>query len=107
MPTSTPTPLAEADVLAVLAHVLDPEYGIGLVDLGLIYDVVVSPERIDVSMTLTSMHCPAGRVMLDGVRHAAETVAGGRTVEVALVWDPAWTPDMLSPAARRQLGWAT
>jgi metal-sulfur cluster biosynthetic enzyme len=56
-------------------------------------------------MTLTSQYCPAGEVILAGIKAAAETVAGVVTVDIKLVWEPAWTPDLLSAAGRKQLGW--
>ena len=92
--------------MQALARVLDPEFGISVVDLGLIYDVGIMTDCIHISMTLTTTHCPAGEVIMDGVSAAAQEVAAGRRVEVELVWDPQWTPDMLTAAARVQLGWA-
>jgi len=56
-------------------------------------------------MTLTSASCPAGDVILDGVRAAVSQVAGVNSVDVRLVWEPAWTPEMVSPRGRFQLGW--
>ncbi len=99
--------LLDADaVRLVLTRVLDPEFGINLVDLGLIYDVTVTASALVITMTLTTVHCPAGRVIVDGVRAATGNLAGDREVDVRVVWDPEWTPARLSPTAREQLGWA-
>ena len=85
--------------------VYDPEFGVSVEDLGLIYDIRVVEGVVFVEMTLTSMYCPAGDVILAGVKAAAEAVPGIAQAEVALVWDPLWTPDRLSPPARETLGW--
>ena len=93
------------EVWRVLATILDPEFGINLVDLGLIYDVALEGADVRVAMTLTSAGCPAGDMMLGGVQHAVEALPGVGAVRVDLVWEPAWTPEMLSAEARAQLGW--
>ena len=85
--------------------VYDPEFGVSIEDLGLIYDVRVSEGVVSVTMTLTSMYCPAGDVITNGVKAAAEVLPGVVRAEVALVWDPLWTPEMLSAGARKTLGW--
>ncbi len=88
-----------------LYHVHDPEFGINLMDLGLIYGIEIKDGVAHIAMTLTSASCPAGQVLLDGVQAAAESVPGISRAEVTLVWDPPWNPEMLSPAARETLGW--
>ena len=88
-----------------LYHVHDPEFGINLMDLGLIYGIQVNDGVAHIAMTLTSASCPAGQVLLDGVQTAAESVPGISRAEVTLVWDPPWHPEMLSPSARETLGW--
>jgi metal-sulfur cluster biosynthetic enzyme len=93
------------EIWRVLATILDPEFGINLVDLGLIYDVTIDGADVRIAMTLTSAGCPAGEMMLDGVQRAVEGMPGVGTVRVDLVWEPAWTPGMLSAEARAQLGW--
>lgn len=101
----TVPPLAPGEAMAALAAIADPEFGIGIVDLGLIYDVRITDETLTVAMTLTTRACPAGQVILDGARAALAPLAGGREIRLDLVWDPAWTPEMLSPEARDRLGW--
>jgi len=98
-------PLVPA-LLDAFGRVYDPEFGVSIRDLGLIYDIEVDEtDSVHVKMTLTSMYCPAGGVILDGIRAAAEGVPGVRAAQVDLVWEPAWSPDLLSPEARAQLGW--
>ena len=100
--TTAPPP---SDVRAACASVADPEFGLSVEDLGLIYDVAIAGRAVTVTMTLTTPHCPAGDVILGGVRSALEAVPGVETVEVRLVWDPAWTAEMVSARGRQQLGW--
>jgi metal-sulfur cluster biosynthetic enzyme len=92
-------------IQSALEHVYDPEFGVSIADLGLIYDITDHAGDIAVTMTLTSMYCPAGEVILAGVKSAAESVAGVKGATVNLVWEPLWTPDRLSPKAREDLGW--
>lgn len=100
--TLLPDPAA---VRAACAGVADPEFGVGIGDLGLIYDVTVTGGDVAVAMTLTTMSCPAGAVLVEAVRAAVAAVPGVTSVDVRLVWDPAWTPDMISARGRELLGW--
>lgn len=105
MNLSENNPICEA-VLEACGRVYDPEFGVSIRDLGLIYDIaLVADDAVRVTMTLTSMYCPAGDVITEGVKSAAEAVPGVATARVELVWEPLWNPEMLSPAAREQLGW--
>lgn len=104
MNTPAPVPTVEA-LRKAFSGILDPEFGVSIEDLGLIYDVQVHGNRADVTMTLTSMYCPAGPVILDGIKAAAEAVPGVSEAKVNLVWDPRWSPERLSAKARAQLGW--
>lgn len=103
-PTTTFT-LDEDTVRAALRRVYDPEFGVSVEDLGLIYDVRIAGEHVAIAMTLTSMYCPAGQVMTNGVHAAVAALPGVASVEVTLVWEPTWSPEMLSVSARQQLGW--
>jgi len=97
--------LAE-QVLALLRRVHDPEVGINIVDLGLIYGIQATPEQLQVVMTLTSPGCPVGDQLTTEVRQLLLTLAQpGCDVQVHLVWEPAWQPERMSEAARRDLGW--
>ena len=87
-----------------LRGVMDPELGISIVDLGLVYDIEVEDTLATVTMTLTSPGCPAGGQILLGAQSAAEAVEGVEKAEVNLVWKPFWTPDRIDPAVRAMLG---
>ena len=95
----------EDSVRSALREVYDPEFGVSVEDLGLIYDVAIEGAKITVSMSLTSKHCPAGDVMMEGVRSAVLQLPGVTDAQVCLVWEPTWNPEMLSARAREQLGW--
>lgn len=94
---------AEA-VWAVLRTIPDPEFGLSIVDLGLIYSVECRDDSIDVVMTLTTPTCPSGGWIYEGIQRAVAALPGASNVEVAVVFDPPWSPTMLSESARRQLG---
>jgi metal-sulfur cluster biosynthetic enzyme len=102
--TAIPYPSVD-DVRLALGTVYDPEFGLSLPDLGLVESVQVDGRTVRVELTLTSMYCPAGQVILEGARAAVAKVPGVETVEVELVWEPAWTPERMSASAREQLGW--
>lgn len=104
MNTATPLP-DEHTLRAAFKTVYDPEFGVSIEDLGLIYEVNIEDGVASVAMTLTSMYCPAGDVILGGIKAAAEAVPGITRADVVLVWEPQWTPERLSTAARQQLGW--
>lgn len=84
--------------------VYDPEFGISVEDMGLIYDVRIAGDRVTIAMTLTSRFCPAGGMLTDGVRAAVAALPGVGAVDVELVWEPGWTSELLSASARHQLG---
>lgn len=105
MNTSNPLPDLDA-IRAACAQVHDPEFGLSIDDLGLIYDVAQDDAgRVAIALTLTSPYCPAGNVIVDAVSAAASSVPGVAAVDVRLVWDPAWTPEMVSAKGREYLGW--
>lgn len=87
-----------------LRGVKDPELGISIVDLGLIYDIEVEGSAATVTMTLTSPGCPAGGQILSGAKEAAESVDGVESAEVSLVWKPFWTPERIDPRIRAAMG---
>lgn len=88
-----------------LRAVSDPELGINIVDLGLIYDIEVEDGQARVTMTLTSPGCPAGEQILTGTREQAESVEEVDEAEVSLVWKPFWTPDRIDPKIRAAMGY--
>ena len=97
---------ASNDVLDALRHVIDPEIGINVVDLGLVYEVEARDGHVRVVMTMTSPACPLGESISEEAGAAIqENVRGVRSVSVDLVREPAWQPSMMSNAARERLGW--
>ncbi len=95
-----------APVWAVLRTVIDPELGINLVDLGLVYGVTVSDGIAYVTLTVTTPACPIGSYLEDQVRWAVLRLDGILGVDVVVVHDPPWTPALMSDDARRVLGWS-
>lgn len=88
-----------------LYQVYDPELGVNIMDLGLVYDIVVSAEGfVSLTMTLTTPGCPMHEALGDGVGAALQGIPGLTGGEISLVWEPRWTPEMLSEEGRRQLG---
>ncbi len=101
--------ITEQDVLSALKSCYDPEIPVNIVDLGLIYNVnfvAVPDDKQDVSvdMTLTAQGCPEHVNISAQVKSRIEQLPGVRDVSVNVVWTPPWTPERLSPDARKQLG---
>lgn len=94
------------EVIAVLRPIHDPEIRIGIVDLGLVYDVDIAPDGVvKVKMTLTTPACPYGEMLINMVHRETEQLEGVTKAEVILVWDPPWDPkEMCSDFAKDQLG---
>jgi len=98
--------ITEDAVRDALRDVVDPEVGLNVVDLGLVYGIETSAERIAVRMTMTTPACPMGEMIVESARSAIQAAAPGvPSVEVELVWDPPWTPDRMSEFARGHFGW--
>lgn len=92
-------------VLAALEQVIDPELGVDIVNLGLVYEVSLEPDGFClVQMTLTTMGCPLADVITDEIHRALKAVPEVSEVQVKLVWYPAWTTDRMSRYARIALG---
>jgi metal-sulfur cluster biosynthetic enzyme len=93
-------------VLEALRLVIDPELGLNVVDLGLVYSVDIQDGRVSVTMTMTSPACPLGEaITAEAEASIRQKVPGLTSVAVRLVWDPPWDPTRMSGAARGQLGW--
>ena len=102
-------PISEDLVREELKKVIDPELFVNIIDLGLVYEVVVSetPEAksdISIQMTMTSPMCPAGPQMIANSKQILAAVEGVGEVEVKIVLDPPWSPDRMTEEARDQLG---
>jgi len=91
-------------IITALKTVQDPELGINIVDLGLVYTIQSREEEIDVEMTLTTPACPAGPEILRNAVTAIETIPGVSKANVKLVMSPPWSPDRMSDDARDELG---
>ena len=92
------------EVFEALKQVEDPELGMDIVELGLLYDVEVNGPRIKVIHSLTSMGCPAGPMIQEDIVNVASAVEGVEEVEIELTWEPPWTPDRMSDDAKFILG---
>lgn len=93
------------DVLAALRVVIDPEIGINIVDLGLVYQVARNANGIDVALTMTTPACPLGEMMAEEIKLVLhDRFPATPDVRVELVWDPPWSPELMSEESRRQLG---
>ena len=95
-------PLPDDDaVREALRQVEDPEAGMNIVDLGLVYAVEVGAGAVRVDLTMTTAACPMADMIVDGARDAISAIVpAGTTVDVRLVWDPPWTPDKMTGIAR-------
>ncbi|AJK89283.1 metal-sulfur cluster assembly factor [Lysinibacillus fusiformis] len=92
-------------MLGALENVIDPELGIDIVNLGLVYDVELDDEGVaTVTMTLTSMGCPLGPVIVDQVNTALNELPEVKSTNVNIVWNPPWSKDKMSRYAKMALG---
>jgi metal-sulfur cluster biosynthetic enzyme len=92
------------EVIEALRSVEDPELGMDIVDLGLLYDVEVEGPKVRVIHSLTSMGCPAGPMIQEDIQNVASSLEGVEQVEIELTWDPPWTPERMSDDAKFILG---
>jgi metal-sulfur cluster biosynthetic enzyme len=98
--------VGEEEVRAALRTVEDPEAGMSVLDLGLVYRIALDPGMVLVEMTMTSPACPASEYIVDEAAAAIRAAAPeGTEVEVRLVWDPPWTPERMSAEAQEKFGW--
>jgi metal-sulfur cluster biosynthetic enzyme len=99
-------PLNEARVRAALCSVLDPEVGINIVDLGLVYAIEIDGSHVRVQVTLTSAGCPMGGSLIEEIEdQLARAFPSDTPHAVDVVWEPPWSPERMSPAAKQALGW--
>lgn len=89
----------------LLKQVFDPELGVNIVDLGLVYDIEYTEGKVSIRMTLTTPGCPMHDTIVGGVRRALEGEKGVDDVAVDIVWEPRWTPEHMSEAAKEQLNY--
>ena len=100
-------PLPDDDAVRdALRQVDDPEAGMNIVDLGLVYGIEIVAAAIRVDVTMTTAACPMADMIVEDARAAIEAIAPpGTEVDVRLVWDPPWTPDRMSGIAKTHFGW--
>ena len=96
--------VTENDVVEALRQVEDPELGMDIVELGLLYDVEVEGPKVKVIHTLTSMGCPVGPMIQENIDQIARSMPEVEDVEVELTWDPPWSPEKMSDDAKFILG---
>lgn len=96
--------VTEKDIRTALKGVKDPELGLDLVVLGLIYDIEIEGDHVDTVMSLTSPMCPVAGQIVEDVKTAIEGVDGVASADVELTFDPPWTPERISPLIRASLG---
>ncbi len=109
--------VTEQEILNALRDINDPELPVNIVDLGLVYLVDVQPDpdapgmlprnRVHIEMSMTTQACPAHAMILEQVRNRLAGIQGISEAQVDLVWEPAWTPDRISPDAQKKLGIAS
>lgn len=103
------TPFSEQRVWDALKTCFDPEIPVNIVDLGLVYDLSVESlptgkHAVEVKMTLTAQGCGMGPVIAEDARHKIAALPTVESAKVHIVWDPIWTPQMISPSGRQTLG---
>lgn len=96
--------ITEKEVLGALRGVKDPELGLDLVVLGLVYDVEVDDSDVKATISLTSPMCPVAGQIVEDAKRAIEGVEGVASAEVELTFEPPWTPERISPLVRSSLG---
>jgi metal-sulfur cluster biosynthetic enzyme len=95
-----------APIVQALERVVDPEVAMNIVDVGLVYGVKVTGQRVDVEITMTSAACPVTDIIVDDVENELDRVLPPELkLHVELVWEPAWTPQRMSAKARAFMGW--
>jgi metal-sulfur cluster biosynthetic enzyme len=97
--------ISNTELLEELRVVLDPELGINIVDLGLVYRAEAADNRVEVDFTLTYPGCPIGPELKGEIEQVLKDVTGSEEVEARLVWEPLWGPERMTEEARLSLGY--
>jgi metal-sulfur cluster biosynthetic enzyme len=111
MPLDAPFPYTGPEalrqpVIDALMRVVDPEVALSIVDVGLVYGVAVTAERLHVLLTMTSAACPVADVIIEDIETELGAIASlGQRIDVELTWTPAWSPERISERSRRFMGW--
>lgn len=96
---------SHAELLDALRRVVDPELGLNIVDLGLVYEAKIEEGRAKVRLTTTTPACPIGAYLVDEVRWALVDLDDVVDVEIEITHEPPWSPDRMSETAKALLGW--
>lgn len=96
--------VSKEEVINALKKCYDPEIPVNIVDLGLVYDVNVKDDVVNIKMTLTARGCPMHSLIAMDVQNKVKELTGAKEVNVQIVWDPPWTPDRMSKEAKEMLG---
>ena len=96
--------VTEEIVLEQIKQIIDPDIGLNIVDMGLIYGVDINDDIVNITMTLTSPGCPAAPQLLNGSQTVVQQLDGVEEVNVNVVWTPQWDPEMMSEEAKDELG---
>ncbi|GBD86662.1 hypothetical protein BMS3Abin03_00583 [bacterium BMS3Abin03] len=96
--------ISNEKVLELLKGVIDPEIGLDIISLGLVYNVEVTEDLINITMTLTTPGCPMHSSITEWVKNILWQAAPDKNAIVNLVWEPRWTPDLMSDEAKKALG---
>ena len=99
-----PPPLTEDQVRDLLRGVIDPDIGVNIVDLGLVYGVTIDEGSIRIAMTLTTPACPYGPQLIQETRYIVMAQDGVENVDVDIVWEPPWSMELISEATRLEMG---
>ena len=95
----------KGEVLDALENVIDPEIGLNIVEVGLVYRVDVSEDTVEIDFTLTSPGCPLAGTIMEDIHREVSAATGVQNVQANLVWNPPWSLDFMSEEARLQLGY--
>ncbi len=97
--------ISQQQIEETIKTIFDPEIPVNIFELGLIYDIAISDDfKVDIKMTLTTPNCPAAGSLPLEVERKVASIPAVQDVNVEIVWDPIWSPDMMSEAAKLQLG---
>ncbi|MBC8204151.1 DUF59 domain-containing protein [bacterium] len=98
--------VTEERIKEALSHVIDPEINTNIVDLGFIYGIDIKDDQVNVDMTLTTKGCPLHQMLGASAKKAVEGLPGVKSANINLVWDPPWSPKMMSDSAKKKLGFS-
>ena len=94
----------EDRIYELLQTVIDPEVNINIIDMGLVYDIKIEDNTIDVAMTLSAKGCPLGDTIMEAAENAVKSEFAEYKININLVWEPEWNPSLISEEGKRQLG---